>query len=66
MPVTTPMAKLIRNKLAPELRHLAPGLILGLVIAGLHKGHKPAHAQGEGDEEQVIDGGQSRTASEKE
>ena len=49
--------KVDQEQFAPEFRHFAPVFIFSLIIAGLHKCHKPAHSQGQWDKKPVIDGG---------
>ena len=57
MPVTTPMAKLMRNSLPQNLRHPLVALVAGPDVEGLHDRDVDGQAEGQRHEEEVIDGG---------
>ena len=55
--------KVDQEQLPPEFRHFAPGLVPGLIIAGLHICNKPPQSQREWDEEKVIDSRETKLPS---
>ena len=63
MPVTTPMAKLIRNNLPKNLVALQILLVVGADPGGLQAGDQEGQADRDGDEEEVVDGGDTELPS---